>query len=392
MSITTPTFIVDEAQIISNLKTLADIRKQSGCKVLYAMKALPCSRVLEIVKPFVDGFAVSSLFEAQLAQEVLAGQGDVHLTTPALIAEELYELTTLCTHINFNSLSHHERYAPIVETQAAIGLRINPKLSFVADDRFNPCRRYSKLGVDIDALWQANQIEQVTGLHFHTVFSATDFTPLIQTVEKIRRYFGNSLEKLKWINLGGGYLFHSIADYQPFIDLVIQLRRELKVDIYIELGNGIVGNAAQLNATVIDCFESDGKTVAILDTSINHNPEVFEYQRSPHVLEHDVNGRYSMILAGGTCLAGDIFGEYRFKQPLQLGDKITFAKVGAYTLIKANRFNGHNLPNVYLKRADGELELLKHYTYQDYQQQWSSATTSNAGQPILTSQNMTNFK
>jgi carboxynorspermidine decarboxylase len=329
--------------------------------------------VLEIAKPFVDGFAVSSLFEAQLAQEILNGQGEVHLTTPALIADELYELTTLCTHINFNSLTHHNRYAPIVETQAKMGLRVNPKLSFLADERYNPCRQNSKLGIDIDTLWQSNclELEQVSGLHFHTVFSATDFTPLLQTIEKLRRYFGNQLEKLQWLNFGGGYLFHSISDYQPFIDLVIELRRELKVEIYIELGKGIIGNAASIVASVIDVFESDGKTVAILDTSINHNPEVFEYQRSPTVLEHNSNGRYNVILAGGTCLAGDVFGEYRFKQPLELGDKITFENIGAYTLIKAHRFNGHNFPDIYLQHANEELELLKQYTYQDYQQQWS---------------------
>jgi carboxynorspermidine decarboxylase len=260
-----------------------------------------------------------------------------------------------------------------------MGLRVNPKLSFLTDERFNPCRQNSKLGIDIDTLWQSNclELEQVSGLHFHTVFSATDFTPLLQTIDKLRRYFGHQLEKLQWLNFGGGYLFHEIADYQPFIDLVIELRRELKVDIYIELGKGIVGNTASIVASVIDVFESDGKTVAILDTSVNHNPEVFEYQRSPSVLEHDPKGRYSAILAGGTCLAGDVFGEYRFKQPLELGDKITFENVGAYTLIKANRFNGHNLPDVYLQRENGELELLKQYTYHDYQQQWLMPSTTD---------------
>lgn len=371
MTLKTPAFILNETQLIENLTTLTHIRQQSGCKILYAMKALPLVRMLDIAKPFVDGFAVSSLFEAQLAREVLAGQGEVHLTSPSLLAEELYELSALCTHINFNSLTQHSRYSAAVEEQASVGLRVNPKLSFLSDDRFNPCRRYSKLGVDIDALWQANQIDEVSGLHFHTVFSATEFTPLIQTVEKLRRYFGHSLEKLKWLNFGGGYLFHHIENYQPFVDLVIELRRELKIDCYLEIGNGIVGNAAQIIASVIDIFESDGKTIAILDTSVNHNPEVFEYQRSPKIREQNENGRFSAILAGGTCLAGDVFGEYRFNHPLQIGDKITIENVGAYSLIKANRFNGHNLPTVYLQHANGELEFIKSYNYQDYQQQWS---------------------
>ena len=376
MLVDTPAFILNEATLNTNFNTLAQLRQQSGCKVLYAIKALPCSRVLDIAKPFVDGFSVSSLFEAQLARDVLGTQGEVHLTTPSLIAQELYELTTLCTHINFNSLTHYELYAPIAQTQAQIGLRVNPKLSFLADERFDPCRPYSKLGVDIDALWQSNHLEEkaINGLHFHTVFSAKDFTPMLKTIEKLRRYFGNQLEKLDWINVGGGYLFHSINDYQPFIDLVTTLRKELKLEIYIEPGNAAVGNAANLVASVIDCFESDGKNIVILDTSVNHNPEVFEYQRTLAIAEQDKNGKYAATIAGGTCLAGDIFGEYRFRQPLQIGDKITFNQIGAYSLIKAHRFNGHNLPNIYIQTMEGNTHLLKHYTYHDYQQQWTMST------------------
>ena len=376
MLIDTPAFIISEATLKTNLNTLAQLRKHAGCKVLYAMKALPCSHVLEMAKSFVDGFSVSSLFEAQLARDVLGKAGEVHLTTPSLIAQELYELTTLCTHINFNSLSHHELYAPIAKTQTQIGLRVNPKLSFLSDNRFDPCRPYSKLGVDIDTLWQSNLLEkkEINGLHFHTVFSAHDFTPLLKTIEKLRRYFGHQLAQLEWINFGGGYLFQDIDNYQPFIDLVTTLRKELKLDIYIEPGNAVVGNAANLVASVIDCFESEGKNIVILDTSVNHHPEVFEYQRILDMDLHDNMGKYAAIIAGGTCLAGDIFGEYRLRQPLHIGDKVTFHNVGAYSLIKAHRFNGHNLPHIYAQTSEGELRLLKHYGYQDYQQQWLMPT------------------
>ena len=370
MEIKTPAFVLNEAQLLQNLTTLASIREQSGCKILYAIKALPCVKVLEIAKPFVNGFAVSSLFEAHLAREVLAGEGEVHLTSPAFLAQELYELSALCTHINFNSLSQHARFSDAVEAQTQVGLRVNPKISVACDERFNACRQHSKLGVNIDTLWHSNHIEQIQGLHFHTVFGATDFKPLLETIEKLRSYFGNSLKNLKWLNFGGGYLFHKIENHQPFIDLVIDLKRELNIDCYLEIGNGVVGNAAQIVASVIDVFESDSKTIAILDTSVNHNPEVFEYQRSPIVREHNENGRFSAILAGGTCLAGDIFGQYRFQHPLQIGDQITFENVGAYSLIKASRFNGHNLPSIYLQRENGQIELIKAYGYQDFLQQW----------------------
>lgn len=364
-----PAFVLDERGIIRTLKNLDALRQQCGCKVLYSIKSLPFSPVMEMAKPWVDGFSVSSLFEARLADEVLAGQGSIHLTTPGIRPDELDELSLLCSHISFNSLLQHQRFSATAKAQASIGLRLNPKLSFLHDDRFDPCRQHSKLGVDIDELVRSTCLDQIQGLHVHNVFSATDFTPLIKTVEKLQAHLGERLTQLKWLNLGGGYLFDRIEDHRPFIDLVNKLNNDFSLEVYIEPGKAVTGRAGHLMATVLDSFVSDGKAIAILDTSVNHNPEVFEYQRQPELYEHDPNGQYAAVLAGCTCLAGDVFGEYRFKQPLAVGDRVIFKNVGAYSLIKANRFNGYNLPDIYVSNS-GRIKKLKHYTYQDYRQQW----------------------
>ena len=364
-----PALVLDTGEIINNLKALNTLRHRCGCKVLYSIKSLPLTSVLELAKPFVDGFSVSSLFEARLANEILAGQGGIHLTTPGIRPDEWEAMARLLTHISFNSLTQYQRFAATCPVQTSIGLRVNPKLSFLIDERFDPCRPYSKLGVDIDELWQSSCLDQVKGLHIHNVFSAIDLTPLIKTVEKLRSYFGKSLAQLDWLNLGGGYLFNQIKDHRPFIDLVNQLKKDFNLDVYIEPGKAVVGHAGYLVSTVIDCFVSDGKTIAILDTSVNHNPEVFEYQRQPECHEHDHKGNYPAILAGSTCLAGDVFGEYCFNKPLAVGDKLVFKNVGAYSLVKANRFNGYNLPDIYAYQ-DRQIKKLKHTPYQDYRQQW----------------------
>ena len=364
-----PAFVLDAEEIINTLKQLNTLRHRCRCKVLYSIKSLPLSSILEIVKPFVDGFSVSSLFEARLADEVLAGQGGIHLTTPGIRPDEWDDMARLLTHISFNSLTQYQRFAAATPAQTSIGLRVNPKLSFLKDDRFDPCRPYSKLGVDIDDLWQSSCLDQVKGLHIHNVYSATDFTPLIKTLEKLRSYFGKSLDQLDWLNLGGGYLFKQINDHRPFMEQMSKLKKDFDLDIYIEPGKAVVGSAGYLLTTVIDSFVSDGKTIAILDTSVNHNPEVFEYQRQPELHEHDAKGNYPAILAGCTCLAGDVFGEYRFNKPLAVGDKLVFKELGAYSLVKANRFNGYNLPDIYLYQ-DQQMKKLKQYNYQDYRQQW----------------------
>ena len=243
--------------------------------------------------------------------------------------------------------------------------RVNPKLSFVDDDRYNPCRQHSKLGVDWQLLAQGLP-QGVEGLHFHTVFSREDFSPLLATVEKLKPLLKQSA--LKWLNLGGGYLFNSIQDQQALIELIQDLRRELAIDVYLEPGKALVGNAGYLLTTVLDRFVSDGKMVLVLDSSVNHQPEVFEYQRQPNLHVTDF-GSESVILVGSSCLAGDVFGEYKFAKIPEVGERLVFSDVGAYSLIKANRFNGYNLPDVYWHHQH-RVEFLKHYSYPDYRQQW----------------------
>ena len=368
---TSPAFVVDEAGLIKSLDTLSRLREDSGCKLLYSIKALPLHRVLEIIKPYIDGFSVSSLFEARLAEEVLTGQGRIHLTTPGIRPEEVAELAALCSHISCNSINQFRQLTQTAPNKASIGLRINPKLSFTYDVRHDPCRSYSKLGVAFNDPLLSNLPKNIKGLHFHTVYSETNLAPLVQTVGKLRQLISDNLATLDWLNLGGGYLYDQMSDKRSFVDLIRQFKTEFAGEIFIEPGNTIVGKAAYLLATVIDCFDSDGKVVAVLDSSVNHHPQVFEYQLQPEVHGHEPDGDYPVILAGSTCLAGDLFGEYRFKQPLKVGDKVVFKHVGAYSLAKANRFNGYNLPDVYLADNDW-VRLIKNYTYQDYKQLWTT--------------------
>ncbi|MBE0468830.1 MAG: carboxynorspermidine decarboxylase [Methyloprofundus sp.] len=365
---TSPAFVIDRQALQESIELLNDLRARSGCRVLYSIKALPFTPVLKWLKPHVDGFSVSSLFEAQLAFEVVDKKQSIHLTTPGIRPDEITQLSQMCSHISFNSLNQRQTFCSTEHEAVSMGLRVNPKLSFASDERFDPCRLHSKLGVDINTI-DAQHIADITGLHIHTVFSQCDYASLLQTLDKLQQQLGEFFTQLQWLNLGGGYLFKDIKEHQDFIQLIRTLRQKYALEVYIEPGKAVIGDALSLVATVIDCFISDAKTIAVLDTSVNHNPEVFEYQRQPEILESNDLGAHQVMLVGSTCLAGDVFGEYPFMHTVKIGDTITFPKVGAYTLVKANRFNGYNYPAIYSDDA-GILSCLKRYDYADYRQHW----------------------
>lgn len=373
----TPAFVYDEGVIIKILTKLKDISTASGCKVLYSLKAFTMIDALRLMAPMLDGFAASSLFEAKLARDLLINKGTVHLTTPGLRLDEINDLAELCDYISFNSLSQWNRFSQRASARASCGVRINPQLSFVADDRYNPCRSNSQLGVALNTLADtlmncSERFHHLKGLHFHTNCDSLSLEPLLATVEKLDLYLEKALRKLEWINLGGGYYYDEIVELEPFYRAVELLKQKYNLDVFIEPGEAIVGKAGYVVASVVDLFESEGKSIAILDTSVNHMPSIFNYQCQPKVFNSNLSGPYGYLLAGATCLAGDLFGEHRFDAPLEIGSKIIFECMGGYTLVKSNMFNGINLPNIYAVKKEGTVVLKREYTIKDYISRWES--------------------
>ncbi|MEJ2095372.1 MAG: carboxynorspermidine decarboxylase, partial [Gammaproteobacteria bacterium] len=102
--------------------------------------------------------------------------------------------------------------------------------------------------------------------------------------------------------------------------------------------------------------------------SVNHLPEIFEYQYRPTVLQESTQGKHGYRLAGASCLSGDLFGDYYFDHELTIGSRVIIANVGAYMLVKASMFNGINLPAVYSLDVSGRLRSRKVYEYSHYRE------------------------
>ncbi|MGZ0247712.1 MAG: Rieske 2Fe-2S domain-containing protein, partial [Alphaproteobacteria bacterium] len=141
------------------------------------------------------------------------------------------------------------------------------------------------------------------------------------------------------------------------------------LEVFVEPGTAIVRRSGFLVASVVDIFVSGNKSIAILDTTVNHWPEVFEFGFEPDVQGDMEDGVYEYILAGATCLAGDLFGTYAFNELLDVGSKVLFPDAGAYSLVKAHFFNGVNLPSVYALTEDGRFMLNTEFTFEDFARQ-----------------------
>ncbi len=377
----TPAFVYDEAAVKRQLRYAQAVRERTDCRVLFSLKPLSLPELLNFMAPYLDGFAVSSLFEARLARYAPGGPTSVHLTTPGIRPDEVAELGDLCDYISFNSLSQWERHRETLAQKVSCGLRVNPRLSFLEDARYDPCRPDSKLGAPLEAVadlvsHNPARLDGLAGLLVHTNCDSTDFRELEDTVNRLHREIGPLLRRVKWINLGGGYLFDAAADLAPLYRAVEFLNSRYGLAVIVEPGATFVRSAGYIVSSVLDIFANGGKKIAVLDTTINHMPEVFEYDFEPDVAGHDGAAEWEYTLAGCTCLAGDLFGEYRFRQPLTIGDRVIFPNAGGYTLTKSHMFNGINLPTIYALTEAGSLELKKRFTYADYASRWGAYADS----------------
>lgn len=364
----TPCYIVDEKLLKKNLELLDFVQKKSGANILLAQKGFAMYSVYPLISNYLNGVTSSSLFEARLGYEKMGKE--VHIYSPAYIDEEFDEIIKYCDHIVFNSFEQLDRFkAKIKNSNKKIecGIRINPEYSELKTAIYDPCSKYSRLGVTINN-FKPEKLKDIDGLHFHTMCEQNSDT-LKRTVKVVEDKFGKYLNQLKWLNLGGGHhITRQDYDVNLLIDTIIYLKQKYKIKIYLEPGEAVALNTGFLVTKVLD-FVDNQKTIAILDTSAAcHMPDVLEMPYRPNIIGSGDPGeyKYTYRLGGLTCLAGDVIGNYSFKEPLKIGDKLVFCDMAHYTMVKNNMFNGVNLPTIILNTEKEGIKIIKKFSYKDY--------------------------
>ena len=122
--------------------------------------------------------------------------------------------------------------------------------------------------------------------------------------------------------------------------------------------------STSLEVSVLDTLYN-GKQLAVVDSSIEaHMLDLLIY-RQPARMEA-CDGAHEYMVCGKSCLAGDIFGEFKFDRELQVGDRLSFIDAAGYTMVKKNWFNGVKMPSIAVRQLDGEVELVREFEFEDF--------------------------
>lgn len=367
----TPCYVIQEEQLRQNLEILKGVMDRTGCKILLAQKAFSMYEVYPLIAQYLSGTTASGLYEARLGAEEMGipfGK-ETHIFSPAYKEEEFDEILTYCDHIVFNSFEQLERFGKrAAEAGKSVGLRINPQYSTQeGHEIYDPCAAGSRLGVTIEK-FRPELLEYVDGLHFHTLCEQ-DAQPLHDTLKEVERQFGEWLPKMKWLNFGGGHhITREGYDIALLEQCICEMKEKYDLEIFLEPGEAVALNAGVLLTKVEEIVENSIQ-IAILDTSAAcHMPDVLEMPYRPTLQDgyEAEEKEYTYRLAGPTCLAGDVIGDYSFEEPLKRGDTLTFEDMAIYTMVKNNTFNGMRLPAIVLEDKDGECRVVRQFEYEDF--------------------------
>ena len=375
----TPVYVCEEALLEKNLQTLDYVQKESGAKIILALKGFAMWSTFDLVAKYLKGCTASGLYEARLAREEFCKfnpDAEVHTYSPAFKDEEIEEIAHISDHIIFNSPNQLQRFiwkVKEINPTIHISLRVNPEVSSSPVDIYNPCGLYSRLGTTA-ANFDESVLEHLDGLNFHALCEQ-NADALEAVLQSFDEKFGKYCKNLKFVNFGGG---HHITKKGYDIEKLIWLIKEFKqkysdIEVYLEPGEAVGWQTGYLESTVLDTFYN-GMDVAILDTSAEaHMPDTLAMPYRAEVRGAGKAGEkpYTYRLGGNTCLAGDIMGDYSFDAPLKVGDRVIFEDQIHYTFVKNTTFNGIKLPSLAIKRKDGTFELVKEFGYEDYRDRLS---------------------
>ena len=362
----TPSFVCEEDLLVKNLEILKKVQDEADVNILLALKGFALWSTFDLCKKYLKGCCASGLHEAQLAKEEFGKE--VHTYSPAFKDEEIDEIVSLSNHLVFNSFSQLKRFKDRCYDKVSLGLRVNPEYSSVEVDLYNPCGQYSRLGVKLDN-FEDEYVKYLDGLHFHALCEQ-NVDALEGALACFEARFSKYLKNMKWVNFGGG---HHITRKDYDVNRLIKVLKDFKnkyphLKVYLEPGEAVGWQTGYLVATVLDIVEN-GMEIAILDTSAEaHMPDTLAMPYRPDVRNAAMpkEKKYTYRLAGNTCLAGDIIGDYSFDKPLKIGDKIILEDMIHYTMVKTTTFNGIKLPSIIIKKHTGCYQTVNSFGYNNY--------------------------
>ncbi len=354
----TPLYVYSRAAIESNWRAFDNALSARPHLVCYALKANSNLAVLNLLGRLGSGFDIVSGGEltrvkaagCDFSKVVFSGVGKSPDEMAAALSEGIK-----C--FNVESLAEIDVLAEVAAahgTVAPVSVRINPDVDAGTHPYISTGLKENKFGIDTDsALVAYRRIAEsphleVTGMDCHIGSQLTEITPYRDALRRLLMLCDSLQDqgiKINHLDLGGGQGIR-YRDEQP-IDLDSWARAmdeelgERDVEIIVEPGRSIVGNAGLLLTSVRYLKHSEDKNFAIVDAAMNDLIRPALYSAWQDIVKvnpgHDTEA-VSYDIVGPVCESADFLGKDR-QLALQQNDLLAVLSSGAYCFVMSSNYN-----------------------------------------------------
>ncbi|MEO0342888.1 MAG: diaminopimelate decarboxylase [Pseudomonadota bacterium] len=362
----TPFYVYSAATFRRHFQVFEDALHGMDHLICYAMKANSNMAILKLLGDLGAGMDVVSGGE-YLRAKAAEIPGDRIVFSGVGKTQDEMRLALQGGIRQFNVESEPElamlnQVALQIGAVAPIALRVNPDVDAKTHEKIATGKKENKFGVPLS---QARRIYseagamagiEIVGIDVHIGSQLTDLQPFrtayskVAELAKALRADGHNLKRL---DLGGGlgipYTMSNDAPPVPkeYGDVVRETVGHLNLEIEIEPGRLIAGNAGLLVSSVIYKKHGEGRDFLILDAAMNDliRPAMYEaYHDIVPVIEAEPGADQAPVdIVGPVCESGDTFAKQRMMTRLHDGDLVAFRSAGAYGAVMSSEYNSRPL-------------------------------------------------
>ncbi len=255
--------------------------------------------------------------------------------------------------------------------RAPITVRVNPDVDAKTHEKISTGKYDDKFGIpisrarDVYAFAASLPGLEVIGIDVHIGSQLTELEPFELAYNKVAdltrqlRADGHTIRRL---DLGGGlgipYERSNSAPPLPteYGALIKRCVGDLDVEVEIEPGRLISGNAGLLVSGVIYVKNGENRDFLILDAAMNDliRPAMYNawHDIVPVVEAAAGSEQLPYDIVGPVCESGDTFAKQRNMAPLASGDLVAFRSAGAYGAVMSSEYNTRPLIPEVLVQGD----------------------------------------
>ncbi len=254
---------------------------------------------------------------------------------------------------SLDELAQIDRRAGILKKRAPIAIRINPDV----DPKTHPYTatglKKNKFGIGyevaLDSYRVAGELENldILGVDCHIGSQITEAGPFQDALENLKHLIAELKSagmNIRYLDMGGGlgitYADESPPSLQEYADAIISQLKNMDLQLILEPGRVLVGNAGILVTEVLYRKAGEVKNFIIVDAGMNDllRPTLYN---AFHAIEPVENSRQDVIVAdvvGPICESGDFLAVDRSIADVQSGDLLAVMSAGAYGFVMSSNY------------------------------------------------------